>query len=151
MKRTLTVLVTLGLVSSMVSCSSRGKAPPRTTPPPVKAIAIVAGDLLSAAVSGELYDQGFRTFEVPATQDVAWNSLQALAARGVDAVLTVKSRKGIDAYPDNATVRVISTYTGQPVADFRWTNPAVRKNVKDSAREVVRTVLEKVPRPPARP
>jgi hypothetical protein len=150
-------------ISVFASCASRHTPPPgKYVPPPIRSIAIVSGDPLSNAIGIELFNQGFRTFEVPATQELTPKALQSLAIGGVDGVLVVKStRGGYDPFPESASVRLVRTQTGETVAAFTWSNSApvtpdspadrlVRRNLTDVARELVRTLLETVPKPPAK-
>ena len=110
----------------------------------------------------ELYSQGFRTFEVPATQELTPKALQSLARGGVDGVLVVSTTgRQYDALPESASVRLVRTQTGETVAAFTWSNPVssgvpgtpadktVRKKLTDVARELVQTLLRTVPKPPA--
>jgi hypothetical protein len=119
----------------------------------------VSGDPLANAIGIELFNQGFRTFEVPATQELTPKALQSLALRGVDGVLVVRSTRGYP-IPESASVRLVSTQTGENVAAFTWSDsapgvpgspadPMVRKKLTDVAQELVRTLLETVPKPPA--
>lgn len=141
--RNIAIVVCLALV---VSCASRRPAGP-PVPPPIRSIAVVAGDPLSSAVGAELFNQGFKMFELPLNQDLSAKALQGLAGRGVDAVLVVKSRKGLDSFPDDASIRVLRT-NGASAAVFDWSNSGTpRKNVADSARELVRTLQKTVPKP----
>jgi hypothetical protein len=108
----------------------------------------VAGDLLSSALGAELFNQGFRTFELPLNQDLSARALQGLAGRGVDAVVVVTSKRGLDSFPDNASIRVLRTQNGATAAAFDWSNSGMpRKNLADSARELVRTLQQTVPKP----
>jgi hypothetical protein len=110
----------------------------------------------------ELYNQGFRTFEVPATQELTPKALQSLASGGVDGILVVRTTgRKYDALPESASVRLVRTRTGETVATFTWSNPVsggapgtpadqvVRKKLTDVARELVQTLLQTVPKPPA--
>jgi hypothetical protein len=109
----------------------------------------------------ELYNQGFRTFEVPATQELTPKALQSVASGGVDGILVVTTTgRKYDVLPESASVRLVRTRTGETVAAFTWTNsvssvpgtPAdqtVRKKLTDVARELVQTLLKTVPRPPS--
>lgn len=131
----------------VVSCASRRPAGP-PVPPPIRSIAVVAGDTLSSALGAELFNQGFKTFELPLNQDLSATALRGLAAKGVDAVVVVKSKRGLDSAPDNASIRVLRTQNGATAAAFDWSNSgAPRKNLADSAREVVRTLQQTVPKP----
>jgi hypothetical protein len=139
----------LVFVSLIASCSSRHAAPTVNPVSPIKSIAIVTGDPLAAPVGAELFNQGFRTFEVPANQDLTPKALQALSSRGVDGVLVVRSKKeGFDPLPVAASVRLFRTQTAGTVADFAWSRSTqtVPRNLTDIAREVVRTLLPSVPR-----
>lgn len=140
-------LIAVFIIITVASCASRRAAPVSAVPPPIKSIAVVGGDLLANAVSGELFDQGFRTFEVPATQDVTPKGLWPLVSRDVDAVLVVKSKKGNDLQPDTTSVQLLRTKTGETVTAFSWTNSEPRRQIRDAAREVVATVMKTVPRP----
>lgn len=141
----------------MASCRSAPPAAP-PGPPPVRAIGVVGGDALTDAIGVELVDQGFRTFQLPSTQQLTAAALAALAARGVDAVLVVTSAAGIDSLPDRASLRLVRTQNGETVATFDWANisltaagiPAegtVRTTRTEAARELVRRLLETVPAP----
>lgn len=141
--RNIAIVVCLTLA---VSCASRRPAGP-PVPPPIRSIAVVTGDLLSSALGAELFNQGFRTFVLPLNQDLSARALQGLAGQGIDAVLVVKSKRGLDSFPDNASIRVVRTKSGATATEFSWSNPAVRKNVADSARELVRTIQQAVPKP----
>ena len=142
-------LVFIGLIAS---CASRHAQPTAKQVFPIRSIAIVAGDALASAVGTELFNQGFKTFEVPATQQFTSNALQSLAARGVDAVLVVRSTKrGFDPFPESASLRLVRTQTGETVASPAWSRSeqTVPKSLTEIARELVRTLLQSVPRPPA--
>ena len=143
------------------SCASR-QAPPTRHAPPIRSIAIVTGNSLANAMGIELYNQGFRTFEVPATQELTPKALQSLARGGVDGILVVSTTgRKYDALPESASVRLVRTQTGETVAAFTWSNPVssgvpgtpadktVRKKLTDVARELVQTLLQTVPKPPA--
>jgi DNA-binding LacI/PurR family transcriptional regulator len=109
----------------------------------------------------ELYNQGFRTFEVPATQELTPKALQSLASGGVDGILVVRTTgRKYDQLPESASVRLVRTQTGETVASFTWSNPVsgvpvtpadqtVRKKLTEVARELVQTLLQTVPKPPA--
>jgi hypothetical protein len=143
-------------ISVIASCASRHAPPTGKHVRPIRSIAIVSGDPLANAIAIELFNQGFRTFEVPATQELTPKALQSLALRGVDGVLVVRSTRGYP-IPESASVRLVSTQTGENVAAFTWPNsvpgspadPMVRKKLTDVAQELVRTLLETVPKPPA--
>lgn len=142
------------------SCASR-QAPPPKHAPPIRSIAIVTGNSLANAMGIELYNQGFRTFEVPATQELTPKALQSLARGGVDGLLVVSTTgRKYDALPESASVRLVRTQTGETVAAFTWSNPVssvpgtpadqvVRRKLTDVARELVQTLLQTVPKPPA--
>ena len=148
-------------ISVIASCASRPAPPTGKHVAPIRSIAIVTGDPLASAIGIELFNQGFRTFEVPATQDLTPKALQSLAIGGVDGVLVVRStRRGFDSLPGSASLRLVSTHTGETVAAFTWSNsvpaapssPAdrvVRKSLTDVARELIQTLLKTVPKPPA--
>jgi len=141
------------------SCASR-QAPTPKHAPPIRSIAIVTGNSLASAMGIELYNQGFRTFEVPATQELTPKALQSLASGGVDGILVVTTTgRKYDALPESASVRLVRTQTGETVAAFTWSNPVastpgtpadqvVRKKLTDVARELVQTLLQTVPKPP---
>ena len=135
-------------VTAVISCASkRGPVGP-PAPPPIKSIAVVAGDPFSSALGAELFNQGFKTFELPMNQDLSGRALHGLAGQGIDAVLVVKSKKGLDMVPDHASIRVLRTQNGATAASFDWSNSATpRKNLADSARDAVRTLLQTVPKP----
>jgi len=142
----------LVFVSLIASCASRHAAPTAKPVFAIRSIAIVTGDPLASAVGTELFNQGFKTFEVPPTQQFTSNALQSLATRGVDAVLVVKSTKqGFDPLPASASLRLVRTQTGETVAAPAWSrsDQAAPKNLTEIARELVRTLLQSVPRPPA--
>ncbi len=143
------LLIAVFLIT-VASCASKRPAPVSAVPPPIKSIAVVGGDLLANAVSGELFDQGFRTFEVPATQDITPRGLWPLVSRDVDAVLVVKSKRGDDLQPDSSSVQLLRTKTGETVAAFSWMNTEPRRKIKDAAREIVATVLKTAPKPAIR-
>src|ERR1700693_1211714 len=87
-------------VSLIASCASRHAPPIARQPPPIRSIAIVTGDPLASPIGTELFNEGFKTFQLPATQDLTPKALQSLASRGVDGVLVVKSTKrGFDPLP----------------------------------------------------
>lgn len=152
------LLVVFSCVSA--SCASR-QAPPPKHAPPIRSIAIVTGNSLANAMGIELYNQGFRTFEVPATQELTPKALQSLASGGVDAILVVTTTgRKYDVLPESASVRLVRTQTGETVAAFTWTNsvssvpgtPAdqtIRRKLTDVARELVQRLLQTVPKPPA--
>jgi hypothetical protein len=147
MKRTALCLVAVAL---WASCASKRPPARPTGPPPIRAIAVVTGDALARAVSAELYNQGFRTFELPVTQSMTPAALQSLAGRGVDAVLVVTFVKGIDSNPDSANMRLVRTGNSETVAAFDWSNNALgatRRNMDDSARDLVQTLLRAIPKP----
>ena len=140
-------LLLLISLAAICSCASRAPvAPP--APPPIRSIAVIAGDPLSGALGGALFDQGYKTFELPATQDLSLGALRGLATRGVDGVLVVKSVRGLDTHPDSASVRVLRAANGATVATFDWTNPAgaARMNTATSARELVKTLHQNLSR-----
>jgi hypothetical protein len=141
------------------SCASRQPPQPKHAPP-IRSIAIVTGNSLANAMGIELYNQGFRTFEVPATQELTPKALQSLARGGVDGILVVSTTgRKYDALPESASVRLVRTQTGETVAAFKWSNPVastpgtpadqvVRRKLTDVARELVQTLLQTVPKPP---
>jgi len=141
------------------SCASR-QAPAPKHAPPIRSIAIVTGNSLANAMGIELYNQGFRTFEVPATQELTPKALQSLASGGVDGILVVTTTgRKYDPLPESASVRLVRTQTGETVAALTWSNPVastpgtpadqvVRKKLTDVARELVQTLLQTVPKPP---
>ena len=134
-------------VLALVSCATKkASGPPK--PPPIRSIAIVAGDPLSGALGTALFDQNFRTFELPANQDLSPAALRGLATRGVDGVLVVSSKRGLDSHPDSASIRLLRAANGETVATFNWTNPAApaRLNTADSARQLVRSLQEAMPK-----
>ena len=141
-----------GFMSLIASCASRHAPPIARQPVPIRSIAIVSGDSLANAIGVELFNQSFKTFQLPATQDLTPKALQSLASRGVDGVLVVKSTKrGFDPLPESASVRLIRTQNGETVADLAWSksDQMVPKNLSEIAREIVRTLLQTVPKPPA--
>lgn len=143
-------ILTVGCLLVLVSCASRRGPVGPPVPPPIKSIAVVTGDAFTRAVGAELYNQGFKTFELPVTQDMSMAALQALGQRGVDAVLIVKSTKGLDSFPDSASLSLLRTRTGQAAANFNWSNSPggmPRKNMTESARDLVQTLLRTVPKP----
>ncbi len=152
MKKAVRKLLLVVFISVIASCASRHAPPIGKYVSPIRSIAIVTGDPLAAAIGVELFNQGFRTFEVPATQDLTPKALQSLATRGVDAVLVVKSTKrGFDPLPESASLRLVRTQTGETVAAPVWSSSdrTVPKSLTDIARELVRTLLQSVPKPPA--
>jgi hypothetical protein len=152
MKETARKLLFFVFISVIASCASRHAPPTVNRPSPIRSIAIVSGDPLANAIGVELFNQGFKTFQLPATQDLTPKALQSLASRGVDGVLVVKSTKrGFDPLPESASLRLLRTQTGQEVTALAWrkSDQMVPKNLTDIAREVVRTLLQTVPRPPA--
>lgn len=139
-------------ISLIASCASRHAAPTAKQPSPIRSIAIVSGDPLANAIGVELFNQGFKTFQLPATQDLTPKALQSLASRGVDGVLVVKSTKrGFDPLPESASLRLLRTQTGLEVTALAWrkSDQMVPKNLTDIAREMVRALLQTVPKPPA--
>ena len=145
-------------IGVIASCASR-RAPTVKQPPPIRSIAIVTGNALASAVGIELFNQGFRTFEVPATQELIPKALQSLASGGVDSVLVVTTTgRKYDPLPASASVRLIRTQTGETVSAFTWSNTAsgsagapldraARRSLTDVARELVQTLLKTVPKP----
>ena len=148
--RTPSKVLIVAFIGVITSCASRQAPPPARQPVPIRSIAIVTGDPLANAIGTELYNQGFRAFEVPPTQELTPKALQSLASRGVDAVLVVRSTKqGFDPLPQSASVRLIRTPGGETVASPSWSrsNQAPTKTLTDIAREMVRTLLQSVPKP----
>lgn len=142
MKKTL-LLLCLALLAACRSAPPPG--PP--VPPPIRSIGVVAGDALSELVSTELVDRGYRTFQLPATQQLALTALQALGSRGVDAVLVITSDKALDSLPNNASLRLMRTLNGETVATQTWSNVtqgAVRKSRAEAARELVHALLQTI-------
>ena len=161
MKKAVRRLPIVVFISVIASCASRPAPSTAKHVSPIRSIAIVTGDPLASAVGIELFNQGFRTFEVPAAQELTPKALQSLASGGVDGVLVVKSiKRGFDPIPESASLRLLRTHTGETVAAFTWSNsvagaPAspvdgtVRQRLTDVARELVRTLLKTVPKPQA--
>jgi len=137
-------------IGVIAACGSRHATPKVVPVSPIRSIAIVTGDPLAAPLGTELFNEGFRTFEVPATQDLSPKALQALSSRGVDGVLVARSKKeGFDPLPVSASLRLIRTQTAGTAADFAWSrsSQSVPKSLTDIARGLVRTLLQSVPRP----
>ena len=139
-------LARLSLVVLAISCASRKPAPAPLVPPPIRSIAVVAGDVLSSDLSTELVNRRFKIYEVPATQDLTARALQSLAARGVDAVLVARTTRGLDMLPDVASVRLLRSINGETVTTFDWPNPS-RMKIPEVAAAVVRRLTETVPSP----
>jgi hypothetical protein len=151
MKTAMRTFVFFVFISLIASCASRHAPTIARQPPPIRSIAIVTGDPLASPIGIELFNEGFKTFQLPATQDLMPKALQSLASRGVDGVLVVKSTKrGFDPLPESASLRLLRTQTGETVAALAWSKSdrMVPKNLTDIAREVVRALLQTVPRPP---
>jgi hypothetical protein len=154
--RKLLLFVSIGLIAS---CASKPAPPTVQRVPPIRSIAIVTGDPLASAVGTELFNQGFRTFELPAKQELTPKALQSLARGGVDGVLVITSvKRGFDPIPESASLRLLRTQNGETVVAFTWSNSAagapsvadsnaVRKGLADIARQLVRTLMKTVPKP----
>jgi hypothetical protein len=152
MKKAGRKLLFVVFVCVIASCASRPAPPTGKQISPIRSIAIVTGDPLASAVGVELFNQGFRTFEVPATQELTPKALQSLASGGVDGVLVVRSiKRGFDPIPESASLRLVRTQSGETVAALTWSNSVsgAPKKLTDVARELVRTLLKTVPKPPA--
>ena len=86
-------------------------------------------------------------------------SLALLRERGIQAVLSVRSVAGYDDKPQSATVRIVSTRTGELIAAVNWqtgrgfgiqgsvTNQAMRKDVVGAAQQIGEALTSQLHRP----
>ena len=125
------VLLCLGCAGAMVSTTQAL----RPLPEAVETMALApSGGVLADAIGTELFSGGLRVIDTQETSNflVRLNldevellqpgSLSAMRDRGISAVLSVKSVAGYDGKPQSATVRVVSTKTGELIAAVNWQN-----------------------------
>lgn len=119
-------------------CSGAMVSMPKQLPPLPESIDAVAlapsGGVLADAIGTELFSRGFRVIDTQETSNflVRLNldeielfqprTLEALRERGLNAVLSVKSVAGYDGKPQSATVRIVSTKSGELIAAVNWQN-----------------------------
>ncbi len=83
-------------------------------------------------------------------------SLEALHAEGIDALLIVKSTTRSTGRTDAASVRVVSTYSGDIIAGFSWRNGrcgaegspcdmGVSKDTAGAAVDIARALRQRLP------
>ena len=125
-------------LASIAGCASaKISAPQHLQPLPetVEAVALApSGGVLADAIGTELFNLGFRVVDTQQTSSflvrmnldeielLEHKSLAAFQERGVGAVLSVKSIGGYDGKPQSATVRVISTRSGELIGAVNWQN-----------------------------
>lgn len=135
---------------------------------PVSSVAIqpgtgVAGDALAI----ELFNRGFQVIDPNQTASILGSvgitefevttklAFEALQARGIDSVLTVRIAKGYDGKPQSVSTRVTSTLTGSIIAGAVWENgwggaqgsPAdgiMRSDLGDAAESIIDEIVKQI-------
>lgn len=160
-------LVSLLVLLPLISCAGTKVSTTQArayTGPAIRVIALSPGcGVLCEAIGVELFNLGYQIVEPAETGRVvgresavefevaSGEGLQALRARGVQALLVVKSVAGYDGMPQSATVRITSTADGTMLAAMSWQNawggmtgsPAdrmMRKGLSEAAREIVKSL-----------
>lgn len=167
-----------GSVSSLAlalstACSGATMSTPqnlRPLPEKIESVALApSGGVLADAIGTELFNHGIQVIDTQETSNylVRLNldeielmqpkTLSALRGRGITALLSVKSVAGYDARPQSATVRVVSTQTGELVAAVNWQNgrggaqgsPAdamMRKDIVGAAQQIAQALVSQLRR-----
>ena len=150
--------------SSKMSVTTDRQVPVQT----VSRLAIAPGSgLLGEALAVELFNSGIPVvgaiealtiiehiglteFEFTSARGYA-----ALRAAGIEAVLAAKSVDAADGTPENVSVRITSTKSGETVAGITWQNGwggrrgsiadrSMRKNLSEAAREIAGEIRNRV-------
>jgi hypothetical protein len=132
------VAVAAALGAFTVACAGASISTPQSLQPlpePIESVALApSGGVLADAIGTELFGRGFRVIDTRGTSNylVRLNldeielmqpkSLSAIRERGINAVLSCSSVAGDDNKPQSATVRVVSTSTGELIAAVSWQN-----------------------------
>ena len=135
---------------------------------PVSRLAIAPGSgLLGEALAVELFNSGIPVvsaiealtiIERVGLKELEFTSARgyaALRAAGISAVIAAKSVFGADGTPENASVRITSTMSGETVAGITWQNGwggqrgsiadrSMRKNLSEAAREIAGELRNRV-------
>lgn len=132
-----TGLCIMALVSTAGCAGAMISAPQQLQPLPEKVDAVAlapSGGVLADAIGTELFNRGFRVIDTQETSNFLLRmnldeiellqpkSLAAFQDRSIGAVLSVKSVAGYDGKPQSATVRVVSTKTGEVIGAVNWQN-----------------------------
>jgi hypothetical protein len=158
--RAVPIVVLAGLVAACAGASISVPQSLQPLPEPIASVALApSGGVLADAIGNELFSRGIRVIDTQQTSNflVRLNldeielmqpkSLSALRERGINAVLSCRSVAGYDNQPQSATVRVVSTSTGELVAAVNWQNGhggqqgsiadrSMRQDVVEAARQI---------------
>jgi hypothetical protein len=172
-RRCCTLGIALLTFVAMVACAGAKISAPVQLPPLVDKVDSLAlapsGGVLADAIGTELFGTGFKVIDTQETSNflVRMNldeieiltprSLTALQARGINAVLSVKAVGGYDGKPQSATVRVVSTKSGELVGSVNWQNgrggaqgsPAdamMRKDIVSAAQQIGKSLADQLRR-----
>ena len=133
----LALLVVTGSVVAVACAGARISAPIQLQPlvERVDSIALApSGGVLADAIGTELFNRGFKVIDTQQTSSflvrlnldeielLTPKSLAALQERGIGAVLSVRAVGGYDDKPQSATVRVVSTKSGEVIGGVNWQN-----------------------------
>jgi hypothetical protein len=159
-------LTILALVTA--ACSGATMSTPmnlRSLPETIESVAMApSGGVLADAIGTELFNRGFQVIDTQETSNylVRLNldeielmqpkSLTAMRGRGIKAILSVRAVAGYDNKPQSASVRVVSTQTGEVVAAVTWQNgqggargsPAdamMRKDIVGAAQQIAQSLV----------
>ena len=157
----------------LVACSGAKISSPQQLAPlphPVGSIAFSpGGGVMADAVGIELFDQGFTVFDMRQTSTLMLRynldeveimkpeALLVFAEEGIDALLVVRTVAGYDDQPESATVRVLSTQTGQMIGALTWQtghggargsmlDRIKRKGMVDAARQIGKALARQLRR-----
>ena len=144
----------------------------RPLPERIESIALApSGGLFADAIGTELFNNGMKVIDTQETSNFLLRtnldevellqpkSLTAMRDRGINAVLSVKMAAGYDGKPQSATVRVVSTKSGELIAATNWQNghggargsPAdamMRKDVVGAAAQIGKAISSQLRREP---
>lgn len=158
------LFVATGCASSQMSVATS----PGTPTPTVSRLAIAPGSgVFGDAVGIELFNSGVTVVDANDAVVIAGRSglqeheltsskgFAALRESGIDAVLSAKSVAAADGTPESASVRIMSTQTGEIIAGITWQNGSagqrgsiadrtVRKNLSAAARDIAAEIMKRI-------
>jgi len=156
-------IILLGLAIIFCGCSSpsiRVSRSPGVLPQQIKKIALLpSGGVLADAIGVELLRHGYEIIDTATITSMMarWNltelelvepqNIRKLADKNIDTILLVKAVAGYDNRPESASVKLVSTTSGQVIIGATWQNgkggsrgsPAdgiMRVNLSDAAQQI---------------
>ena len=173
MRRLLSKSLAAGLLLLLLSCGGPKITQTMRTEyvgPPVNTIALPpGGGPLADAIGIELFNHGFDIVDPERTNQIIGRaglsefqlltpeSYGALRSKGIDALLIVKAVMAADGVPESASVRIISTHSGQIIVGLTWQNAwggrrgsiadrIMRKNLAEAAAQIAAELARRLRR-----